>query len=481
VALPENQGETCEFSLHSGGRPSRIGGMSDPPTLSPAPSTPSHASRPALGPRVDSLDLLRGVAILGIFLMNTQSMLLPQNAYVNPASFGDFTGGNFWAYVFTHIVADMKFITIFSFMFGAGILLQGERVASRGMSPWLTHYLRMSVLLVIGMIHAYAIWYGDILTTYACCGLLLYPLKRLPGAALVGLGLLMVLVQLPVNTAIMTDRYHFFPLEGLQQYHYAVTQGMDDASELAAYTGPLSAELAYRARMSWDGQTTVFLTWTLWRCGGCILIGMGLHRWRFFHGADGGWGKPAYAALAIFGIGLGWTVTTLGIFYNAEQEWDNYPLWRFGVHFNYVGSMLAALGYMAVGVLVADWAGVYGGSRQGGAGWLNRLLGPIRAVGKTALSNYLFQSLVGTTLAYAHIVTIGDAKVQLGLGWMGKVSRAGLLPIVLVTWAVQLALSVWWLRHHRQGPFEWAWHKLVYLGRPYPVRPQEAAAPVAKA
>jgi uncharacterized protein len=426
-----------------------------------------------LGPRVDSLDLLRGVAILGIFLMNTQSMLLPQNAYVNPTSYGDFTAPHFRAYVFTHVFADMKFITIFSFMFGAGIMLQGERVASRGMWPAAVHYPRMAILLIFGLIHAYALWYGDILTTYACCGLLLYPLKRLPAAWLVAIGLIMVLFQIPINAAVMLDKYHFFPLEQIQQFHGRLTAGMSDAAEIAAYTGPIGEEFAYRARMSFDGQTTVFLVWTLWRCGGCILIGMGLHRWRFFHGD---WGKPAYTGMALFTIATGWTMTALGILYNHDMEWDNNALWTFGVYFNYVGSLLAALGYMAVGVLVAQAAGEYKGGVRNGSGALRGVLAPIRAVGKTALSNYIFQSVVGTTVSYAHLFPTTNGGFQLGFGWMGKVSRAGLLPIVIVTWAAQLILSVLWLRYFRQGPLEWLWHKLVYVGRPYPVRPQEGVA-----
>src|SRR4051812_33436970 len=117
-------------------------------TLSENLSTPSLATR--LGPRVDSLDLLRGIAILGIFVMNTWTMSMPQYAYTNPASyspewvvgqgFPPFEGNpplgatlmpliglNYWVFAFIHLLADMKFITIFSIMFGAGIVLQSER------------------------------------------------------------------------------------------------------------------------------------------------------------------------------------------------------------------------------------------------------------------------------------------------------------------------------------------------------------------
>jgi uncharacterized protein len=439
-----------------------------PPAESQSPSSPPNAGakQEVLGPRVDSLDLLRGVAILGIFLMNTQSMLLPQTAYTNPSVYGDFQGREFWAYVFTNTFADMKFITIFSFLFGAGIMLQGERVASRGMSAVGIHYKRMIILLIFGMIHAFGIWYGDILTTYACCGLLFFPLKRLPAGWLVAVGLVLILVEIPLAVAVMRGNIQFFPLQQISRYHYDLTSGMSDYAETIAYTGTWAEEFRYRARMAWDGQTYTFVFWTLWRCGGCILVGMGLHRWRFFHGT---WGEPAYKALAIFGCGLGWTLTALGITNNADVQWDNNYLWKFGLDFNYIGSLLASLGYMAIGVLVAQRAARVDGWKVVTT-LLHKGLVPIRAVGKMALTNYIFQSVVGTTLAYAHIIS---PDLRLGFGWFAEVTRTQLFPIVLVTWAVQMALSTLWLMHFRQGPLEWLWHKLVYLGKPYPVRPQE--------
>src|SRR5262249_34104049 len=113
--------------------------------------------------RVDSLDLLRGFAILGIFLMNTWSMSMPQGAYVNPATYspdwvpnagfpmpdGSYAalkpleGLNYWTFAIIHLFADMKFITTFSMLFGAGIVLQSERARAKGRNPWIIHYLRM--------------------------------------------------------------------------------------------------------------------------------------------------------------------------------------------------------------------------------------------------------------------------------------------------------------------------------------------------
>ncbi|HVX85391.1 MAG TPA: DUF418 domain-containing protein [Phycisphaerae bacterium] len=394
--------------------------------------------------RIDSLDLLRGVAILGIFLMNTQSMGLPEANYINPAMFAAgvqdfFTGKNWWTWVVVHILADVKFITIFSMMFGAGVLLQADRMAARAMSPVAVHYRRMAVLLLLGILHAYLIWYGDILTTYALCGMLLYPLRKLPASLLMFIGILLM-----ATAVLFTWCEHAgvgLWLTHLNDWTNSLYNGLD---EVHAYRTGGAAEFHFRAVASFDLQTRVFLEWTFWRCAGAILIGMALQRWRFFHGA---WPPGAYAFLALLLIPLGWAVTALGVWFNQTALWDVDLLTFPGTEFNYLGSLLAAVGYMAAGVLVA-LAVAHGGR------FLTSLVAPVRAIGQMALSNYLLQSVVGTAIFYGH-----------GLGQFGKISRVGLLAIVAATWTLQLTASWLWMRCFRQGPVEWLWRKLAYLGR----------------
>ena len=167
--------------------------------LNPSSAIETPPAEPAR-PRLDSLDLLRGIAILGIFLMNSQGMSMPTIAYYNPTAYdpayfdnpetyAGLSALNYAVWVIIHVVADTKFITIFSMLFGAGILLQGERLEGRGVSPAAVHYLRMAVLLVFGLIHAHVFWYGDVLANYAVLGALLFPLRRLPAIWLVFLGI----------------------------------------------------------------------------------------------------------------------------------------------------------------------------------------------------------------------------------------------------------------------------------------------------
>src|SRR5215211_1968500 len=107
--------------------------------------------------RLASLDVLRGVAILGILLMNIQSFSMPSDAYLNPTAYGDLTEANRFVWIGTHLVADQKFISIFSMLFGAGIVLMAERAGSRAT---VLHYRRMGILIVFGLLHAHLLWSG---------------------------------------------------------------------------------------------------------------------------------------------------------------------------------------------------------------------------------------------------------------------------------------------------------------------------------
>ena len=108
--------------------------------------------------RIGSIDVLRGVAVLGILLMNIQTFSMVESAYMNPASYGDLTGINAVIYVFGRLFADQKFMTLFSMLFGAGIVLMSERAIADGRSAAAAHYRRMIVLLMVGVMHAYLFW-----------------------------------------------------------------------------------------------------------------------------------------------------------------------------------------------------------------------------------------------------------------------------------------------------------------------------------
>ncbi|HEX4997423.1 MAG TPA: DUF418 domain-containing protein [Terriglobia bacterium] len=419
-----------------------------------APASPA-AARP---PRLDSLDLLRGIAILGIFLMNSQAMSMPTMAYFNPIAYDparysdpNYAGLsplNYAVWIVTHIVADLKFITIFSALFGAGILLQGERLAARGAPATAVHYMRMLVLLVFGVAHAHLFWYGDVLANYAICGMLLFPFRRLRPTALALAGVALISVATLYNY-VDNNNIEIRAARWLHDGSTRLTAGATGVDfEYEAYSGGWKEAARTRSWVALDNETFSFLNWALWRCGGAMLVGMALLGYGFFHGA---WPRPAYLALAALAIPSGWIMTGMGVLYNDAHGWfdGGYPDF-FGMQFNYWGSFVSGMGYLALGTLVAARIA------DNNSALLTRVARPIRAVGRAALSNYILQSVIGTTIFYGY-----------GLGYFGWVSRAGLIPIVLATWAFQLTVSALWLRRFKQGPLEWLWHRMVYgvLGR----------------
>src|SRR5687767_323319 len=140
--------------------------------------------------RHEAIDFLRGCAVLGILVMNIQSFAMPFAAYFNPTALGDRGPLDFAIWLGSHLFFDQKFMTIFSLLFGAGIVLMTTRAEQRGARTAVVHYRRMFCLLVFGLIHAYLIWYGDILVLYAVCGSIVYWFRRLRPGALLVLGLL---------------------------------------------------------------------------------------------------------------------------------------------------------------------------------------------------------------------------------------------------------------------------------------------------
>ncbi len=187
--------------------------------------------------RVHAIYVLRGVALLGILVMNVQLFAMPHAAYSNPTAYGDLEGANLYVWLAGRMFADQKFMTIFSMLFGAGIVLMAGRAESSG-DARRVHYRRMRWLLVIGLLHAHLLWPGDILFLYAVCGMLVYPLHRQPPGRLLTLGaaLLAVASVYSVGTGLSLPYWPEEARAALTADVWQPTPKMIDA-ELAAYRG----------------------------------------------------------------------------------------------------------------------------------------------------------------------------------------------------------------------------------------------------
>ncbi len=396
------------------------------PTLS-AP-TPQSA-------RITSLDTLRGVALLGILIMNIQAFAMPRAAYGNPTAFGDLSGPNLWVWLLSHILAEQKFISIFSMLFGAGIVLMASR-AEDGGRPAALHRRRMGWLILLGLLHAHLLWFGDILYSYGLCGLLAYLFRRQSPARLVvtAVGFLAVSSALLLLLGSSLQDAPPAALTELERDWKPPAPAI--AGEIAAYRGGWLDQLPVRSTDAFNLQTQGFLFFTLWKVLGLMLLGMALFKLGVFSAARS---TGFYLGLIALGVLVGVPVIAYGVGQNFASGWDVRYSPFFGSQPNYWASILVALAWVGVVMLACKAHRLAPATRA------------LAAVGRMALSNYILQTLVCTTIFYGH-----------GLGLFGQIDRLGQIGIVVAVWALELALSPLWLRHFPFGPLEWLWRSLTY-------------------
>jgi uncharacterized protein len=393
--------------------------------------------------RITSIDTLRGVAVLGILIINIQWVSMIEGASWNPTFMFPFEGGNWWAWVLSHVLADQKFMTIFSLLFGAGVLLMTSRVESHGGSSRGIHYRRMFILLLIGLAHAYLLWFGDILVTYAFCGMLIYPLRMLRPGKLIAIGIVTVAVA-SILSLLFGWSMQFWPEEDIRALMTDWRPSSQEVTDdMAAYRGSYGEIFVHRAPAAFGFHTFVFLVWGMWRAGGLMLIGMGLHKLDVF-----GAGRTVvfYATLILAALLIGIPTVIYGLYRNIEDGWTLEYSFFIGNQYNYWGSIVVSLGWIGAIMLLC---------KSVNFGFLTQ---PLAAVGRMALTNYLMQTVLVTTIFYGY-----------GLGLYGQVDRVGQVLIVFGVWALLLIASPIWLRYFRFGPAEWLWRSVTYR-RAQPMR-----------
>ena len=414
-------------------------------------------------PRIATLDIVRGVAVMGILAMNIVAFAMPFQAYMNPAAFGSEGAADYVSWAFSFIFVDGKMRGLFSFLFGASMLLVIERAAASGHSPARVHFPRMLWLLVFGLAHFYLIWFGDILAGYAQIGMIAYLFHRLSSGALLrwGFGLLTVQFFLFLSLGFAT-----FYLQSA-----ASAPGADAATvaewqtmqhDFGVVTAPVMAEKMGLHLGSWTGlfdhrfgeQMTKPFASTLffgWETLAYFLFGMVLLRNGFFRGE---WAPERYRKWMLIGFGI-------GIPAYALLAW---VLWQdgFSVPMVVLVVMGATVPFRPL-MVMAIASTIILASRSRGA-----LVDRIAAAGRAAFTNYLGTSILMTTLFYGY-----------GLGLYGSLGRAELWLVVLAMWALMLLWSKPWLERFRYGPFEWLWRSLS-RGSLQPMR-KSPAAPAAAA
>ncbi len=387
------------------------------------------------GGRVASLDLLRGVAILGILPMNILAFALVPAAYQNPLAMGELSSGEWWSWRFSHLLFDQRFMTIFALMFGAGIALFDRRPLRHGASDAGRFYRRMAWLLVFGLVHAYGLWHGDILVTYALCAMIVFPARRLGAIWLVSIALPLLLV--PIGAwLLLAIAMPLMPPDALAEMQAGWFPPPEQIrATIAAMQGSWLEQMPERAASAALMQTVVFGFWSLWRVTALMLLGVALLRSGFFSAT---WPRSAYLAGAATGFAIGLAISGWGLARNEAIAYAMDDAMSIGSIFNYFGSLFGGFGWACLILFLAT---------IGRPAWL---LPSLEAVGRTSFSNYLFQTLACTTIFNGH-----------GLGWFGLVDRVHLWLVVVGVWIAQIVLTGLWLRAFAIGPIEWLWRSLA--------------------
>jgi uncharacterized protein len=399
--------------------------------------------------RIVSIDTVRGFALLGILVVNTLFFAFPLNIALQPpfeeqiGSHNQFTDWISWWFV--NLFFQYKFMTLFSILFGVGAAIQYQRAQLSGTNFDAFFIRRMVVLLGFGILHAVLFWYGDILTIYACCGVWLLLFCRLSNKTLI-----LLTIGLLLFTAILSGGFTLVDqmvtppgreATGLTGFEAIWSSGLDPKSdiwmqaELVAYQqGPYLDLFVFRA-ISWLMYLIVLMVSNGWHVTAMFALGVVLYRTGFF--SDEG---VRIRRLAMY-VGLPIGLLVEGIcFYAMMLYFKEEPIhltWIMMAH--ELSVPLVSLGYAAIMITLTRRS------------VLPKVLYAFSCVGRMALTNYLLETFIMTSLFYYY-----------GLGLFGEVGRIYLIPIALGTWIALSLFSVAWLGSYKQGPLEWLWRRLAY-------------------
>jgi uncharacterized protein len=401
------------------------------------------ASPPVIGPvrdqeRIQAIDILRGVAILGILAVNMGGFSLPEGLPAHQL-WPNMVDGTVERLIF--FFAQEKFKTLFSFLFGLGLAVQMMRAEARGASFFPLYLRRLCVLWLIGVAHFLLLWDGDILHDYAADGLILLLFSRRSLKTLLvwaGIFLCIPLLFFGVTTYYsITRQVNPQLMRWISFEDPAEDQESIDETRQIYSRGSYVETVKFRARElpedlppeTDDAYILAVFLLGLYAGRRGIFRNVAAHlplirrvqRWGLMIGVAGN---------AAFAVGGSFDPSPTSVMQN-------------------VGRMCLLFAAPAMTFFYASTIVLL---TQGEA-WRRRLA-PLAAVGRMALSNYVLQSLICTTIFYGY-----------GLALFGKVRPSLGLLLTIVIFLIQIPLSVWWLRRFRFGPIEWLWRSLTYWQR----------------
>jgi uncharacterized protein len=423
-----------------------VGGTAPPPT--------------GQSERILALDILRGIGVLGILLMNILDFGLP-NAYFDPTNAGGAEGVNLYTWVVSSMFVEGAFRGVFTLLFGAGVVLYTNRLERAGLGLGVAdlYYRRTIWLIVFGVINAYLLlWYGDILFLYGVAGLFLFVFRNLQVRKLLLFALPLLCLQ-SINGILSYADFQALQAEAeearlLQAAGKELSQDQleaikdfedwleeekpppkDQAEEIEAMRDSYASAFDTNAGSAWYMETEYLYSRGLWESLGMMLLGMALLKSGAFTAE---WSAGRYWTMLALGWGAGLGINALEVAYQLRVDFAVHAVMSASSVTYDAGRIPLTLGHVAIVMLLVK------------AGVMRRSLRVLARTGQMALTNYITQSVI------CMFVFTGA-----GLALYGQFERYQLHYVVLVIWVLQLAWSWWWLERYRFGPLEWLWRSLT--------------------
>jgi uncharacterized protein len=416
--------------------------------------------------RIQVIDTLRGMALLGILLMNIPYFSTPEVRAENLNVLGEYSGPNYYTWWIVYGLFEDTMRATFSMLFGAGAILLLSRLEKKSgdINPADIYYRRLLWLFLFGLFNAFILlWPGDILYTYAICGLFLFPFRRMKAKHLLLLALAFMLFATIKGTYRMYTSHTMrvagekalalekakTPLTeeqieakekwvGYQEKHKPENQRKEAQKE----TDKIANGSYFSILAHYSGLNAMLQSKFLYHAGffdavAMFFLGMALFKWKVLTGQRS---RKFYLALLLVGYGIGLPLsywehsTAVAIRFDSTRLFES-----LGVNFYQPRRVLLALGHISLVITLFK------------SGLLTMLWRWLARVGQMAFTNYLSQSILCGLIFYGF-----------GFGLFGKLQRYETYYVVGAVWAFQIIFSNIWLRHYRFGPLEWVWRSLTY-------------------
>jgi uncharacterized protein len=381
--------------------------------------------------RLASIDIIRGVAVLGILLVNIQLFSMISSVLGNPLSFGDFSGSNQTVYYFSHLFAEQKFMTIFAVLFGTGFFIMTSRAEENDLNSASLHFRRMSTLALLGLMHLYLLWYGDVLFIYAIAGMVIYFFRHKSSRFL----FLCALLLLAINAVLFALPAAIMPSMNEANLQEILMAWKPDQTiielEITANQSSWIGQMGHRHEMAGD----MLVNGLFYGCRvlGLMMIGVALFKTDFFGRR---FTKKSLQLQGLVCFCLGTFIICGRINSNIANE---FPIEVILSQENYWGSLLLAYSYMC-------WILAFTRSQL-----LTSTKRVLANVGRMALTNYISQTLICGFIFYGW-----------GLGKFGTFDRIEQLYVVVGIWIFQIGLSHTWMERFHFGPLEWILRSITY-------------------